>query len=100
MFSALNTHLPKLRLCFDKCREFNISLNLKKCMFLMHSCVILGYVVSKEDKLLDLKKILTIVHMSTPKTPKDIHVFNGMAQYYKCFIKNFAFIMVSITKLL
>jgi hypothetical protein len=28
--------------------------------------------VSKEGKLLDLKKNLTIIHMLTPKTPKDI----------------------------
>jgi hypothetical protein len=38
--------------------------------------------------------------MPTPKKPKDIHVFNGIAQYYWCFIKDFAFIMVPITKLL
>jgi hypothetical protein len=81
MFSNLDTHLPKLRLCFAKCKEFDISSNLEKCMFLVHSCIILGYVVSKENNLLDLKKILTIVHMPAPKTPKDIQVFNGMAQY-------------------
>jgi len=67
MFSDLDNHLLKLRLCFDKCREFNISLNLKKWMFLVHSCVILGYVVAKEGKLLDSKKISTIIHMPTPK---------------------------------
>jgi len=33
--------------------------------------IIMGYVVSKESKLLDSKKILAIVHMLTPKTPKD-----------------------------
>jgi hypothetical protein len=38
-------------------------------MFLVHLGVILGYVVSKENKLLDLKKILIIVHMVAPKTP-------------------------------
>jgi len=27
-----------------------------------------------------------------------IHVFNGMAQFYKHFIKKISFIMVSITK--
>jgi hypothetical protein len=59
-----------------------LSLNLEKCMFLKHSSVVLGYVVSKEGKLPDLKKILVVVHMPTPKTPKDIMVFNGMAQYY------------------
>jgi len=57
-------------------------------------------VVSKEGKLLDPKKILAIVHMPTPKTPKAIQIFNGMAQYYKYFIKDFAFIMAPITKLL
>jgi hypothetical protein len=38
--------------------------------------------------------------MPTPKTPKDIQVFNGMAQYYRGFIKDFIFIMAPITKLL
>ncbi len=38
--------------------------------------------------------------MPTPKTPKGIQVFNGMAQYYMYFIKDFAFIMAPITKLL
>jgi len=72
MFNNLDTHLPKLRLCFDKCKKFGMSLNLEKYMFFMHSCIILGYVVSKEDKLLNPKKILIIIHMPTPKTPKDI----------------------------
>jgi hypothetical protein len=57
-------------------------------------------VVSKEDKLSNPKKILIIIHMPTPKTPKDIYVFNGMAQYYRYFIKDFAFIMAPIIKLL
>jgi hypothetical protein len=56
VFNNLDTHLPKLQLCFDKCRKFGISLNPEKCMFLMHSSIILGYVISKEGKLPDLKK--------------------------------------------
>jgi len=51
-------------------------------MFLVHSGVILGYVVSKEGMLLDPRILLAIVHMPTPKTTKDIQVYNGMAQYY------------------
>jgi hypothetical protein len=73
VFNNLDTHLPKLWLYFDKCKEFGINLNPEKCMFLVHSSVILGYVVSKEGKLPYLKKILAIVHMPTLKTPyKDI----------------------------
>jgi hypothetical protein len=93
VLSNLDTYLLKLRLCFDKCKEFDISLNPKKCMFLVHLGVILGYVVSKRNKLPNLKKISTTIHKPTLKTPKDIQVFNGMAQYYWCFIKDFAFIM-------
>jgi hypothetical protein len=29
-----------------------------------------------------------------------MQVFNGMAQFYRCFIKNFAYVMAPITKLL
>jgi hypothetical protein len=79
VFNYLNTHLTKLQLCFDNYKEFDISLNLKKLMFLVHLGIISGYVVPREGKLLDLKKILAIVHMPTPKTPNDIQVFNGMA---------------------
>jgi len=59
----------------------------------MHLNVILGYMVSKGSKPPNLKKNSTIIHMLTSKTPKDIQVFNGMTQYYQCFIKDFAFIM-------
>jgi hypothetical protein len=58
-------------------------------MFLVHLGIILGYVVSEEGKLSNSEKKSTIVHMATMKTPKDIKVFNGMAQYYRCFIKDF-----------
>jgi hypothetical protein len=57
MSNNLNTHLTRVWLCFNKCKKNGINLNPKKCMFLVHSGVILGYVVSKEGKLSDLKKI-------------------------------------------
>jgi hypothetical protein len=30
VYNDMETHLQKLRLCFQKCREYNISLNAKK----------------------------------------------------------------------
>jgi hypothetical protein len=38
--------------------------------------------------------------MPVPKTPQEIQMFNGMAQFYRCFIKKKSFIMARITKLL
>ena len=100
VYSDTTTHLEKLRKCFEKCREFGISLNPEKSMFLVHSGIILGYVVSKEGKFPDPKKIQAMVNLPRPKKPKDIQVFNGIAQFNQTFIKNFAFVMAPITKLL
>jgi hypothetical protein len=47
--------------------------------FLVFSNVILEYIMSKEGKLLNPKKIVALVNMPKPKTPKDIQVFNSMA---------------------
>jgi hypothetical protein len=57
IYNDMETHLQKLRLCFHKCREYNIGLNLEKCFFMVLLGMILGFIVSKEGKLLDLKKI-------------------------------------------
>jgi len=78
LFNDIEIDLSKLQLCFNKCQEFGIDLNLEKCMFLVYFKVIQGYIVSKKRKLLDLKKIMTIVEMSSPKNPWNIQVFNGM----------------------
>jgi hypothetical protein len=72
VFSDFKTHLAKLQLCFDKWREFGINLNIEKCMFLVYSGVILGYVVSKARKLPNPKNILAIVNMLAPKTIENI----------------------------
>jgi hypothetical protein len=54
MYSDMDSHLQKLKLCFQKCREYGINLNPNKCAFMVFSRMILGFIVSKEGKLLDL----------------------------------------------
>ncbi len=66
---------------------------------MVFSRMILGFIISKEGKLLDPKKIQAIVNMPPPKNPQYIQIFNGMEQFYKCFIKKIVAIMAPITKL-
>jgi len=99
IFNDLSTHLEKLKKCFFKCREFSISLNLNKCAFMVFSGTILGFLVFKENKVMDPKKVEALVSMPIPITPQEIQVFNEMAYFYRCFIKNFVLIMSPITKL-
>ncbi len=64
---------------------------------MVFSRLILGFIISKEGKTPDPKKVQAIVKRPVPTNPQ---VFNGMAQFYRCFITNFAFIMALITKLM
>jgi hypothetical protein len=50
--------------------EYGISLNPKKCAFIVFSKMILGFIISKEGKLLYLKKIQAIVNMQPFKNPQ------------------------------
>ncbi len=100
IFNNLSTHHEKLKKCFLKCKEFGISLNLNKCAFMVSLRTILGFIISKEEKVMDPKKVEVLVNMLVPTNPQDIQVFNGMAKFYMCFIKNFTSIMSPITKLL
>jgi hypothetical protein len=57
IFNDLSTHLEKLKKCFLKCKEFNISLNPNKCAFMVFLGTILGFIGSKEGKVMDHKRL-------------------------------------------
>ena len=99
VYSDVATHLQKLRLVFERCRQYGVSLNLDKCIFYVPSGVILGYIVCQAGKFPNPKKIEALVNMPPPKNVKAIQTFNGLAQFNRCFIKNYAGIMEPITRL-
>jgi hypothetical protein len=43
--------------------------------------------MSKKGKFMDAKKVEALIKMLVPTIPHKIQVFNGMAQFYRCFIK-------------
>jgi hypothetical protein len=69
IFNDLSTQLEKLKKCFLKCKGYNINLNLDKCAFMICFGTTLGFIVSKEGKTLDPKKIEALVKMPMPKAP-------------------------------
>jgi HKD family nuclease len=74
IYNDMDIHLQKLKLCFQKCKEFGISMNLDKCVFMVFSGIILRFIVSKKGKLPNLKKIQAIVQMRVST--------KEMAQFY------------------
>jgi hypothetical protein len=45
MYNDMESHLKKLRLCFQKCRKYDNSSNLDKCAFMVFSRMVLGFIV-------------------------------------------------------
>jgi len=78
MYSDMESGMEKLKLCFQKCREYGINLNLDKCAFMVFLSMILGFIISKERKLPDPKKTQAIVNMPPPRNPQHIQIFNRM----------------------
>ncbi len=95
VFSALDTHLFKLWKCFEKCQEYNISFNSKKCAFMMYLRAILGFIVSKEGKQLDPNKVEWLP--KTFMTSKSSMVWPSSINVLWIF---FVFIMAPIAKLM
>lgn len=90
VYSNKATHIHKLCPCFEKCREYGNGLNQDKSAFLVHSGVVLGYVVCLHGKLLDPRKITAIVEMPAPETQREVQRLFGVAQFNQCFIQDFA----------
>jgi len=70
VYNDMESHLQKLTLYFQKCKEYGINMKLDKCAFMVFSRMVLGFIVSKKRKLLDPMKIQTIVNMPPPKNPR------------------------------
>jgi len=69
VYSDMESHLMKLRLCFQKCIKYKICINLEKCDFIVFSRLILRFIVSKGGKIPDLEKVQAIVNMPIPTNP-------------------------------
>ena len=52
-FGLLKDHIASLRLMLDKCRQHQISLNLKKCIFCAPFGILLGHIVCKQGLMVD-----------------------------------------------
>ena len=66
IFGLLKKHVEALRLMLSKCRQHQISLNLKKCIFCVPFGILLGHIVSRQGLMVDPAKISIIVNLPPP----------------------------------
>ena len=83
-------HFRDLQDVFESLRYGNLKLKPSKCEYFMDKIDFLGMVVTPKGLQPCPKKVQVIKTFPTPKTVKQVRSFNGMCQFYKKFIKDFA----------
>ncbi len=98
MYSDMESHLQKLKLCFQKCKEYGISPKSRYLCIYYSFRDDLGFYCFQGRENTKSKENTNNRKHAHLWIPNKIQVFNGMAQFYRCFIKNFVAIMAFITK--
>ena len=100
IYSLLKEHTKWLRMMLERCRQIQLSLNLKKCIFLTPIGILLGHIVCKDGIKVDMAKIKIIIDLKPPTNPKQIIIFLGHMGYYRKFIRQYSDIMFPLDELL
>ena len=74
----------------DNVRKIELSLNIKKCIFVTPIGILLGNIVCKEGIKVDFAKIKIILDLKPPVNPKQVKVLLGHTGYYKKFIRHYS----------
>ena len=87
--SLIKEHVEVLKLMLERCRQCNISLNIKKCVFGTPFGILLGHIVCKQGLIVDLANIAVIFNLPPPKSVCRLRETLGHTCYYKKFIKGY-----------
>jgi RNase H-like domain found in reverse transcriptase/Reverse transcriptase (RNA-dependent DNA polymerase) len=93
-------HLEHIKKVFEKLREANLKMKLKKCEFAMRNIKFLGHVVGNDGLKPDPDNIKKVKELEPPKNLKDVRAILGLCSYYRRFIKGFSKIAKPINELL
>ena len=83
-------HYADLDKVLTRLEEHKLHVKLSKCNFGEEEVEFLGHLVGAGRIKPDPSKLKTVSEWPTPKTPKDIRSFLGLAGYYRRFIPGFS----------
>ena len=93
-------HVDTIQWVLKELRKNSLFANLKKCCFHKNKVYFLGYVVSAQGVRIKEKRIDAVKNWLKPKSIRDIQVFLGFANFYRCFIQGFSKIATPLTSML
>ena len=84
---------------FQRMKELDLHLKLKKCKFGVTEVDFLGLILQTGEIIMDPTKLSGIVDWLTPTKVKDIRSFLGFANYYQWFIRDYSNIACPLNNL-
>ena len=84
----------------ERCRQHQIALNSKKCIFCAPFRIMLGHIVCKQGLLVDPTNIALILSLPPPTNVNMLWATLGHMGYYRKFIKGYVMITAPMEKLL
>ncbi len=99
--STLSEHLSHIQTVFNRLRQHNLKLKLKKCQFMKEETNYLGFIINQHGIKPDLEKVRAIRSLPPPTSVREVRSFIGLCNYYRRFIPNFSKIaepVVTLTK--
>ena len=96
----LKEHRKHVRKVLERLREAGLFLKPSKCEFHVQEVEFLGFVIGINGVRMDPKKVESVTAWPTPRSPHDIRMFLGLANFYRRFIKDFSQLAAPLTRLL
>ena len=100
IYSMLKYDCKCLRLMLERCRKIQLSLNIKKCIFVTPIGILLGHIVCKEGIKVDFTKIKIILDLKPPVNPKQVRILLGHTCYYRKLIWHYSDMTCPLEELL
>ena len=100
VYNLLKEHVKWLSLMLEWCRQIQLALNVKKCIFSTPIGILLGHLMCKEGIKVNLAQINVILDLKPPINPKQVRSFLEHTIYYRKFIRHYSDITFPMEELL
>ena len=92
-------HEVQLRIVLQLLRDHQLYTKFSKCEFWLTEVRFLGHVVSASGVSMDPEKVEFVMSWERPKSVFEIHIFLGLAGYYRRLIEDFSRLAAPMTRL-
>ena len=87
VFGLIKNHIKSLRMMLECFCEYQISLNLKKCIFFTPFVILMGHMVCDDRMLVYHNKTAIILDLPPPTIVKQLRATLGHTGYYRKFVE-------------